>query len=253
MRIMEGVETSHDSVEGGPDRFNTTHWSVVLAAGGSDSRLAAPALERLCAAYWYPLYAYVRRRGHDMHEAQDLTQGFFAQLLEHHSLDGVVPGRARFRSFLLVALKNHLADDHDRKQAQKRGGGKAIISFDAQAAEQRYQFEPAHAETPDKLYERRWAITLLDRTLEGLEREFVQAGKGPLLEQLREFLLEGSTERTYAQAGAEIGMTEGAVKKTVQRMRQRYRAILREEIGHTVATVSEVEQELHHLWSVLAA
>jgi RNA polymerase sigma-70 factor (ECF subfamily) len=250
---MDGVETTHNSAESGLGRFNTTHWSVVLAAGGSDARLAARALERLCAAYWYPLYAYVRRRGHDVHEAQDLTQGFFAQLLEHQAFQALVPSRARFRSFLLVALQNHLADDHDRKQAQKRGGGKTIISFDAQAAEQRYQFEPAHSETPDKLFERRWATTLLDRTLEGLEREFVLAGKGQILEQLREFILEGATDRTYAQAGAQIGMSEGAVKKAVQRMRQRYRAILRAEIGHTVATVSEVEEELRHLWSVLGA
>ena len=234
-------------------QFATTRWSVVLAAGQDDSAVAMAALETLCRAYWYPLYAYVRRRGHAEHDAQDLTQGFFARLLERHPFKSVAPGQTKFRSFLLVALKNYLADEHDREQAQKRGGGLTIVSFDAAEAEQRYHVEPAHAETPERLFERQWATTLLDRTLIRIEQEFTAAGKRALLDALRGFILDDAEGRTCAQLAVELGMSEEAVKKAVQRLRRRYQDILREEIGHTVTQCSEVEEELRHLWSALGS
>jgi len=231
--------------------FQTTHWSVVLAAGGSSSPGAASALERLCRGYWYPLYAYVRRRGHPEQDAQDLTQGFFARLLEGRAFRRVAPGRAKFRSYLLVSLKNFLADQHDREQAQKRGGGQSTISFDGQEAEQRYQLEPAHGETPEKLFERRWAMTVLDGALARLEQEFVAAGKEALFGQLRDFMIEDAGGRTYADAATQLGMTEEAVKKAAQRLRRRYQQLIREQIGETLATAGEIEEELRYLWSVL--
>jgi len=156
--MASGSSTS-ELVGSGAREFVTTHWSVVLAGGDSGSPRAAVALEKLCHDYWYPLYAYVRRRGHGQQDAQDLTQGFFARLLQRHAFRGVVPGRAKFRSFLLAALNNFLADEHDRQQAQKRGGGRQVISFDAEDAEERYRLEPPDAETPEKLFDRRWAIS----------------------------------------------------------------------------------------------
>ncbi len=232
--------------------FATTHWSVVLAAGQSDSDQAADALEKLCRAYWYPLYGYIRRRGCGEQDAQDLTQGFFALLLQRKALRGVVPGKGKFRSFLLVALNHFLADEHERAQAQKRGGGQQIISFDAAEAEERYRLEPRHSETPEKLFERRWAITLLDGALRRLEQEFVAAGKAALFAGLRGVLLEDGETRPYAALGAEIGMSEGAIKKAAQRLRRRYQEIIREEIAQTVATPAEIEEELRHLCAALA-
>jgi len=233
--------------------FSTTHWSVVLAAGDSAFGGKTQALERLCLSYWYPLYAYVRYRGHGEHDAEDLTQAFFTHLLSGDGLRSLRPCKTKFRSFLLTSLSNFLADEHDRQRAQKRGGGTTIISFDAQEAEERYRLEPAHFETPERLFDRRWATALLDCTLKKLEDEFIADGKGALLEQLREFIIGDTTTRTYAQAGAAIGMSEEAVKKAAQRMRKRYEAILREEISHTVtvATSSEIDEEWRHLWSVL--
>jgi RNA polymerase sigma-70 factor (ECF subfamily) len=225
----------------------------VLAAGHSSAPGASGALEKLCGTYWYPVYAYVRRRGHGMHDAQDLTQGFFAHLLQRQAFRGVVPGRAKFRSFLLASLNHFLDDERDRQRAQKRGGGQPILSFDAPEAEQRYRIEPVDAETPERLFERRWAITVLDGAMARLEQEFVAAGKGPLFETLREFIVEGAAGRPYAQVAVPLGMTEEAVKKAVQRLRRRYGQAIREEIAHTVATASEIEAELRDLWSVLGA
>lgn len=242
---------SPDSNAGRQGAFAETHWSLILAAGGSDSRLAADALERLCAAYWYPIYAYLRRSGRSQHEAEDLTQGFFAHLLRREAFRTVAPGRAKFRTFLLTALKRYAFDEWARSSAQKRGGGQTVISFDAEEAEQRYRIEPSHSETPEKLFERRWVFTLLDRVLVRLEKEFRDGGKEALFVQLREFIFEGATDRTYAEVGLALGMGEEAVKKAAQRMRQRYQEFLREEIGRTVATAGEVEEELRHLRQAL--
>jgi RNA polymerase sigma-70 factor (ECF subfamily) len=232
--------------------FATTHWSVVVTAGQPDSPEAAAALERLCQTYWYPLYAYLRRRGYNEHDGQDVTQGFFAQLFEHRSLNRVDRDKGRFRSFLLASLKYFLADQWDRASAQKRGGGGEVISLDAQQAEERYRLEPADERSPDNLFERRWAMTLLDQVLARLAQEFSDAGKSELFNRLRPFLVEGTGEKTYAETAREGGTTEEALKKAVQRLRRRYHQLFREEIAQTVASPDEVEEELRHLCAVIA-
>ena len=232
--------------------FATTHWSVVLMAGQSTDSQASEALEQLCRTYWYPLYAYVRRRGHGHEDAQDLTQGFLLQLLERKSFARVDRERGRFRSFLLGGLNYFLADEHARANAQKRGGGRPVVSFDALAAEQRYSLEPLDQLSPDKLFERQWALALLDRVLARLEHEFQEAGKGDLFERLRGFLVAEVGQETYAAAAAGLGMTGEAVKKAVQRMRHRYYALFREEVSHTLADPAEVDEELRYLCAVMA-
>jgi DNA-directed RNA polymerase specialized sigma24 family protein len=233
--------------------FATTHWSVVVTAGQPDSPEAAAALEKLCRTYWFPLYAYVRRRGYSEHDGQDVTQGFFAHLFEHRSLNRVDREKGRFRSFLLASLNYFLADQWDRASAQKRGGGREIFSLDAQQAEERYRLEPADERSPDKLFERRWAMTLLDQVLARLAQEFSDAGKSELFNRLRPFLVEGTGEKTYAETAREGGTTEEALKKAVQRMRRRYHQLFREEIAQTVASPDEVEEELRHLCAVLSS
>jgi RNA polymerase sigma-70 factor (ECF subfamily) len=250
---MEGQETTRETDRGGAGQFAETHWSMVLAAGDSASPGSVEAMEKLCRTYWYPLYAFVRRRGCAEHDAKDLTQGFFAHLLERHAFRSVVQNRGKFRSFLLKSLKNYLTDEHERQCALKRGGGEMLISIDAQEAEHRYQHEPAASETPEKLFEQRWAFALLDAALSRLDQEYAASGKGPLFTQLRGFLVHGAHSKTHAQIAAQIGMSEEAVKKASQRLRQRYQQIIREEIGRTVATASEIEEEMRYLWSVLGA
>jgi len=232
--------------------FATTHWSVVLAAGQTSGAQAFAALEQLCRTYWYPLYAYVRRRGYGHEDAQDLTQGFLLQLLAHQSLARVDRNKGRFRSFLLGGLYYFLADQRDRANAQKRGGGHSILSLDAQAAEQRYRLEPVEDRSPDKLFERSWAMALLDSVLARLEGEFREAGKAELFERLRVCLLAGTDPQTYAEAAAEAGMTGEAVRKAVYRLRRRYYELFREEIARTVADASEVEEEMRYLCDVIA-
>jgi RNA polymerase sigma-70 factor (ECF subfamily) len=232
--------------------FATTHWSVVLEAGNSESPPAAAALEKLCRTYWYPLYAYVRRRGYGHEDAQDLTQGFLLQLLERKSFGRVDRSKGRFRSFLLAGLNNFLADQRDRANAQKPGGGHTILSLDSRAAEQRYRLEPVDDRSPDKLFERAWAMALLDSVLGRLEEEYREVGKAELFERLREFLVTGMEPATYAEAGAETGMTGEAVRKAVYRLRHRYYALFREEIARTVADASEVEEEMRYLCDVIA-
>ena len=244
----DGVEPSAK----GPGLFATTHWSVVLAAGQSESPQAAQALETLCGTYWYPLYAYVRRRGHRQEDAQDLTQAFLLQLLERKSFKRVDRGMGRFRSFLLAGLNYFLADAHDHVSAQKRGGGQPVLSFDAQTAEQRYRLETVDDLSPDKLFERQWALALLDQVLERLEKEFCETGKARLFQQLRVFLVAGRGEATYAQVATELGLTGEAVKKAVHRMRRRYYALFREAIAQTVADPAEVADEMRYLCAVVA-
>ncbi len=231
--------------------FTTTHWSVVLAAARPDEPDAAAALESLCRAYWYPLYAYVRRRGYGHEDAQDFTQGFIAQLLQRKSLLRADPGKGRFRSFLLGGMNYFLADELAREQAKKRGGGQTLVFLDAQSAEQRYGLEPVEPMDPDKLFERRWALTLLDRVLERLEAEFRVGGKSQLFERLRDFLL-GNREATYQEAGARLGMSEGAIKVAVHRMRQRYRELFLEEVAQTVADPAEAEEEMRRVFAAVS-
>jgi RNA polymerase sigma factor (sigma-70 family) len=231
--------------------FATTHWSVVLSAADSRSANAQEALEKLCRTYWYPIYAYLRRRGCGEHDAQDLTQGFFAQLLERRSIQSVEREKGKFRSFLLASLNYYVADERDRANAQKRGGGREVLSLDAQEAEQRYRLEPVNERSPEKIFEQRWAMTLLDQVLARLGQEFTDAGKRELFERLQGFLVAGTGEGTYAEVAQEVGMTEEAVKKAVQRMRRRYHQLFREEVAHTVAGPNEVEEELRNLCAIL--
>ena len=231
--------------------FATTHWSVVLSAADSRSATAQKALEKLCRTYWYPIYAYLRRRGCGEYDAQDLTQGFFAQLLERRSIQSVEREKGKFRSFLLASLNYYVADERDRANAQKRGGGREVLSLDVQQAEQRYRLEPVDERSPEKIFEHRWAMALLDQVLVRLGQEFAEAGKRELFERLQAFLVEGTGERTYAEVAREMGMTEEAVKKAAQRIRQRYHQLFREEIAQTVASPAEVDEELRHLCQVL--
>jgi RNA polymerase sigma factor (sigma-70 family) len=233
--------------------FATTHWSVVLATREIDASRATLALDKLCGIYWYPLYAYLRRRGHGEHDAQDLTQGFFAQLLERGSIQKADREKGRFRSFLLASLNYFVADERDHAAAGKRGGGRELFSLNAEDAETRYRLEPVDKRDPEKIFEHRWAMTLLDQVLARLAQEFAESGKRALFERLQPVLVEGTGVKTYAEIGRQAGMTEEAVKKAVQRMRRRYHQLFREEIAHTVATAEEVEEELRHLCTVLAS
>lgn len=233
-------------------RFAETRWSVVLAAGGASSPQADDALAKLCRTYWYPLYAFVRRQGHSAPDAQDLTQGFFARLLEKRAIGAVERERGKFRSFLLASLKHFLANEWDKARAQKRGGGDAHIPLDTFSAETRYGLEPAHDLTAEKIFERRWALTLLDQTLARLRDEYVASGKERLFEQLKTTLTGESASLPYTELGTRLAMSEGAVKVAVHRLRQRYREVLRAEIIETVASPAEVDGELRHLFATLS-
>ncbi len=222
-----------------------------MAAGDSASPDATAALEKLCRTYWHPLYAYVRRCGHSVHDAQDLTQEFLAGLLQRKGLAGLRPEKGRFRAFLLASLKHFLADQRDRERAQKRGGGVPVLSLDDLTAEARYQLEPRDELTPDRAFERRWAYTLLEQVLVLLRGEFVLADKGPLFEALRPFLVGEAQGVSYSEVAARLGLTEAAAKMTVTRMRRRYRELLRAEVAHTVADPREIDEELRQLMVAL--
>jgi len=241
-----------DSAHAAQGQFATTHWSVVLAAGHPASPQANEALEKLCKTYWYPLYAYLRRSGRDTHDAQDLTQAFFARLIEKKDFALANRDKGKFRFYLLGALKHFIADQHDKATALKRGGGQTFISFDAQTAEQRYHLEPVDEASPDKLFERRWALTLLDQALGRLRQECAAPGKAPLYEALESFLTGAPNDVSYAEIAARLGTTESAVKSALHRLRQRHRELIREEVADTVSTAAEVEDEIRHLIAVLA-
>lgn len=232
--------------------FATTHWSVVLRAGGSDPDVAKSALSFLCEGYWYPLYAFLRRRGSAPDEAQDLTQGFFADLLERGDIEKADPERGRFRSFLLGSLKHFVANERAREQALKRGGGRAHLSLDFQAAEDRYRLEPHDSRTPERLFEANWARELLDRVVDGLRAEYVEEGKRELFDRLVPCLAGDLEAQPYAEIAAGLEMSEGAVKIAAHRLRKRFRVRLRSEIAHTVAEPEDVEDEIHALFQALA-
>ncbi len=232
--------------------FVTTHWSVVLSARQKNSPQSAAALETLCRTYWYPLYAYVRRQGHSPPDAQDLTQEFFARLLEKDYLKAAAREKGRFRTFLIVALKRFLANEWDRAHAQKRGGGQPILSLDTELAEQRYRIEPVEGATAERIFERRWALTLLDRTMAHLREEFTAAGKAAEFDRLKTCLTAERGEISYAELGAASGLSEGAARVAVHRLRKRFREVFREEIAHTVSSAEEIEEEVRYLMSVLA-
>jgi len=232
--------------------FATTHWSVVRSAAHSDTTRARDALARLCQNYWYPLYTYVRRRGYAAHDAQDLTQAFFLRLLERRWVEDADRDRGRFRTFLLTALQRFLSDEWDKGRAQKRGGKIPHVPVQLDSAETRYGHEPADELTPEQSYERRWALTLLDTVLQNLRTEYERAGKGDLFAGLNSCLVGGRETQPYAELAAQLAMNEGAVKVAVHRLRKRYRQLLRDEIAQTTAGAGDVDDELHHLFAVLA-
>ena len=233
----------------GASQFPTTRWSLVVAAGNSHPREAQPALVSLCEHYWYPLYAYLRRRGYPSHEAQDLTQDFFVRVLEGRYLDRADPEKGRFRSFILTSLKFFVADEADRRRAGKRGGG-MVAPLEFSSGEERYQREPAHDETPERIFERRWALSLIDRVVEKLREEYVNHGRPEHFERLKVFLLAQS-DAPYAELAQEMNPSEGALKVAIHRLRKRYRDLFRQEIADTVADPAEVESELRYLAAVL--
>lgn len=232
--------------------FATTHWSAVVNAGEEGSPAAAEAIAKLCKIYWYPLYAYVRRQGYSADQAQELTQEFFARLLARNYFRALDRQKGKFRSFLLASMEHFLAKEWRDSHRLKRGGGQTICSLDEGDTETRYKLEPAETMTAERIYERRWAFTLLEQAHKHLRDEFVAAGKLPLFDALQVFLTGDRSDITYAQMGATIDMTEGAVKVAVHRLRRRYGEVLREEIAATVSSADEVEEELRHLLSVVS-
>ncbi|MCO6455677.1 MAG: sigma-70 family RNA polymerase sigma factor [Pirellulaceae bacterium] len=232
--------------------FESTRWSVVLRAGGSAPD-SLEALETLCRTYWFSLYAYVRRRGYGTEDAQDLTQEFFARLLETGLVGSADPYRGKFRAFLLASLRNFLANHWEWLQAKKRGGGRHRLSLDFAAGDSRYALEPHHELTAERLFERQWAITLLDQVLARLRQEFAAAGRLPEFEQLKPFLAGRSAETSYAEVAAALGVSEGAAMAAGSRLRKKYRSLLREEVAQTLADPSDVDAELLELFAILAS
>ncbi|MGA2616000.1 MAG: sigma-70 family RNA polymerase sigma factor [Thermoguttaceae bacterium] len=242
---------AQDPSSAGGGRFTTTHWSLVLAAAGSEDAHGREALAQLCQVYWYPLYAFIRRHGHGPHDAQDLTQEFFTRLLEKDYLGDVDRSKGKFRSFLLAAMKHFLSKEWARAKTLKRGGGRTLVPLDTLGAEDRYRREPQDNATPERLFERRWALTLLDQVLTRLSEEYETTGKRAILEQLQDCLTGDSHALPYADLAARLGMTEGAVRVAVHRLRRRYRGVLRDEIAQTVAAPAEIDDEIRQLFSAL--
>ena len=244
------VPISQQGADGGGVAFATTRWSVVLTAQGL-SPAADEALERLCRTYWRPLYAFVRRQGHNVEEAQDLTQSFFARILERKDLNAVRQEKGRLRSYLLVALKNFLANEHHRATAAKRGKGQTLIPLDELREQERAAPERVDLASADKVYERRWALTVLDQVLARLGEEYHSTQNATLFERLKELLADEPGHPSQAEVARDLDMSENALKQAFHRFRERYRRLLRDEIAHTVATPGDIEDELRHLVAVL--
>jgi RNA polymerase sigma-70 factor (ECF subfamily) len=237
----------------GGARFATTDWSDVLAAGDGQSPRAAAAFEQLYRTYWYPLYAYLRREGFAPADAQDAVQGLFTRLLAGNQLAGLAQGRGRFRSFLLVALKHFLINERERALAQKRGGGQLQIPLDLILAEERYDLEPAHHLNAEMIFERRWALTLLEDVLTQLRSELSAGGRAVHFDLLKSFLTGEGSPGTYAEIGPKLGLSEGGVKSAVSRLRARYRALVEEAVARTVASPTDVQDEIRHLFRTLGS
>lgn len=234
-------------------RFATTHWSLVVAAAGDKSGESSRALEELCQTYWYPLYAYLRRRGFPADECSDLTQAFFTQFLEKRSIEHADPDRGRFRTFLLTSLKNFIANQWRSEQAQKRGGHLQKLSLAFKSGEQQYALEPEDAETPESLFDRRWALTLLAATFRRLEEEYRANNKHDLYLRLKPYLVGDQARVPYRDVADEFGMTESAIKVAVHRLRKRCGVILRDEIAQTVSSESEIDEELREMFITLGS
>ncbi len=234
-------------------QFHTTHWSVVLACTGKDDlNQARDALGKLFQTYWYPLYAYIRRRGYGEHDTEDLVQAFCLHLQEKHALAKADPQRGKFRTFLLTSLQNFLANQQARSRAQKRGGGREMVFLDSEEASARYRVEPVDRLTPEAIFDTRWAHAVLEETLAGLRADFLEKGKERLFDGLASFLSADEPVDSYQQAAARLGLPLSAIKTSVHRLRQDYREKLREEIARTVSTPNEIDDELRHLRKVLA-
>jgi DNA-directed RNA polymerase specialized sigma24 family protein len=233
--------------------FHTTHWSVVLAARERDGTVAQDALASLCLAYWYPLYAFVRARGHTPQDAEDLTQEFFRRFLAHNSLENVSPARGKFRSFLLACLKHFLTNEWGRAHAQRRGGGVVTIPLEGGGAETRWSLEPKDYSTPDALFEKSWAYALLERTVKTLQAEYAAKGKSETFEDLSGYLPGGRSGESRADLAARRGISVGALDVAVHRLRQRFGALLREQVAQTVSSDSEVDEEIRYLISILGS
>ncbi|MCX6886326.1 MAG: sigma-70 family RNA polymerase sigma factor [Verrucomicrobia bacterium] len=249
MRQSENGEVSQ-SDQGGA--FRTTRWSLVMSAGDPSCPQATEAMEKLCRAYWYPLYAYLRKQGRNKESAEDLTQGLFARLLRLNSFGQVRPEKGRFRTFLLSSLKNFLSDQYDKERAIKRGGGCHFYSLDDSTAEERYQHEPANVLDPEKLYERRFALALLDQARQRLREEYAGRGKSALYELLQTSDAGGPGTQTYKEIATRLGMTEQAVTSAAFAMRRRFSHLVREEVANTVESPADVDEELRHLITVIS-
>ncbi|MBN1806972.1 MAG: hypothetical protein JW837_17120 [Sedimentisphaerales bacterium] len=236
----------------GAGRFATTHWSVVLQAGRPKAPGYQEALQTLCRIYWFPLYVYLRRQGYDNQQAEDYTQAFFCRILEKKVLGMADSRRGKFRSFLLSTLKHFLSDEYDRASAQKRGGGRRILSIDFKGAENQYNLEPADNLSPEKLFDKSWALTVLDRTMSRLKEEMVSQNKESLFEHLKIYLTAGKGSIPYCDRAVEMNMTEGNVKTAVHRLRRRYRKLLRDEIAQTVTADDQIDEEIDDLFNALA-
>lgn len=232
-------------------RFATTNWSLILRAADGDDAEAELAMALLCEAYWYPVYAFVRRQGHPAADAEDLTQGYFARFLEKGFIREVRPEHGRFRAFLFVSVKNFLHNERDRVRAQKRGGGRRLVSLDAVTAERNYEPRVAEGTTPEDLFERSWAQTVFDRVLDQLEQQASRRGREARMARLRPFLVGAETTGAYAEVAAEWGVGESAVRAAVHRLRKDFAGRLREEVARTVTDGTEVDDEVRHILTVL--
>lgn len=251
MNTSQGDRT--EAGQAGTRWFVTTRWSIVLAAGRGPTPRSQDALATLCETYWHPLYAYARRKGFNSEDAEDLIQAFFARLLEKQDLRRVDPKLGKFRSFLLASLNHFIANERDRARAKKRGGGQPILSLDMQDAEGRYQIDPADHLTPEKVFERKWALSVIDRVFARVRQEYLQRNKGAMFDRLKSSLVGETARAPYQQIAAELGTSEGNVKVAVHRLRRRFREVLREEIAQTVGAEDQIEEEIRYLFTVLGA
>lgn len=231
--------------------FVTTHWSIVRTAGRENTTRARAALEKLCQTYWYPIYAYVRRRGHSPEDAKDLTQAFFLRLLEQNSVANADPDLGRFRSFLLGALNHFLITEWKKAHTERRGGGRPILSLDWAAAERRLDLEPADPTSPDKAYDKQWATALLDEVLRQLETEYRRDGKAEVFQALKQTLTGVRESQPYADLARQLGINEGALRVAIYRLRKRYRALLQAEIANTVTSPEEAKEEMGYLFRAM--
>jgi len=238
--------------QAGDGRFATTHWSVVLRAGKPKAPGYQDALQTLCRSYWFPLYVYLRRQGYNNQQAEDYTQAFFCRILEKKVLSMADSKRGKFRSFLLSTLKHFLSDEHDRARAQKRGGGRKILSIDFKGAENQYILEPADSLSPEKLFDKSWALTVLDITMTRLKTELSSQGKQDIFDHLKIYLTAGKSTISYRDKATQLNMTEGNIRTAVHRLRRRYRKLLRDEIAQTVTNEGQIDEEIDELFNALA-